>query len=148
MITIQLLLIVVAAVALRKVKKHQLVSQPFMKLVVILAMAFNLVVGKMYTVIAGGTLFTGLVMLEILLFNHNAVQNFAEEQSLKAIGSDEKKFAKEAKKSKKLSDVDSFNPAQVPGQPAVAEIKYSEIPSSVTNPEEINNKKYRRYYIQ
>lgn len=148
MISIQFLLIVVASVALHKVRKHQLVSQPFMKIIVVLAMVFNLVVGKMYTVVAGALLFTGLVFLEILLFNHNAVQNFAEEQSLKAIGSDEKKFAKEAKKSKKLSGVDSFNPAQVPGQPTVAEIKYSEIPSSVTNPEEINNKKYRRYYIQ
>ncbi|KAJ3616902.1 hypothetical protein Zmor_008961 [Zophobas morio] len=103
----------------------------------------------MVSVIGGGLLFAGLVMLEVVLMSSTAVQNFAEKTNLIAIHSDEKKFEKESRKSGKAMEYDPIVGMNPNGSiDSSAEIKYSEIPDQVTDPQSINNKKYRKYYIQ
>lgn len=130
-------------------------------------MTLYFILGKTLTVIAGGTFFVALVFLEIVLFDTDALNNYAEERNLVSIYREERKFEKEVNKEGKSTDntdseisvvqktensstLDQDEKAKTSDNSVLSneEIKYSEIPNVVEDPSSINNKKYQKYYSQ
>jgi hypothetical protein len=102
-IAASIFIVVIAVMELSRLKKSQKVSKPFVKIIIIATLALNLIFGKMATVIAGGTMFLGLILLEIVLFDTDALNNFAEERNLVSIYREEKKFEREVSKEGKVN---------------------------------------------
>jgi hypothetical protein len=162
-----LFLITMGIIELHRLKKSQKVSKPFVKILLIISMTLYFILGKTLTVIAGGTFFVALVFLEIVLFDTDALNNYAEERNLVSIYREERKFEKEVNKEGKSTDntdseisvvqktensstLDQDEKAKTSDNSVLSneEIKYSEIPNVVEDPSSINNKKYQKYYSQ
>lgn len=162
-----LFLITMGIIELHRLKKSQKVSKPFVKILLIISMTLYFILGKTLTIIAGGTFFVALVFLEIVLFDTDALNNYAEERNLVSIYREERKFEKEVNKEGKSTDntdseisvvqktensstLDQDEKAKTSDNSVLSneEIKYSEIPNVVEDPSSINNKKYQKYYSQ
>ncbi|ARU91053.1 hypothetical protein SCLARK_00296 [Spiroplasma clarkii] len=99
---IAITLIAVAISELVRLKKKQKISKPFTKLILILFPICGMLYGQVIVLIASGLLLTAWIFLEIVLFDAEAVSNYAEERNLITIYHEEKKFEKEVNKEGKL----------------------------------------------
>ncbi|AHI53362.1 hypothetical protein [Spiroplasma culicicola] len=101
-------LITVAVMELVRAKKRQKISKPFIKSLLVLVPAFGLLYGQNIILIVSGCLLVAWVLLEAVLFDSEALNNYAEERNLISIYKEERKFEKEVSKEGKLTgNVDS-----------------------------------------
>ncbi|AGR41640.1 hypothetical protein [Spiroplasma taiwanense] len=97
-------MIVISIIELLRMKKAQKISKPFIKVYIVIISVLSLLVGQVILIIGGTLLLFTFVLLEVLLFDSEALNNFAEERNLIAIYKEERKFEREVSKEGKLID--------------------------------------------
>ncbi|AOG61044.1 hypothetical protein SHELI_v1c10970 [Spiroplasma helicoides] len=103
MMAIALMLYIIAIIELVRAKKRQKISKPYIKSVLVLLPIFGLLYGQVITIILAAALIVAWLLLEGVLFDSEALNNYAEERNLIAIYKEEKKFEKEVSKEGKLT---------------------------------------------
>ncbi|AKU80287.1 hypothetical protein [Spiroplasma turonicum] len=98
LIFIALTLIIVASIELSRLRKKQKISKPFVKAYLLLLVVAFMLISQTILLIVAGSLVFGLVILEFVLFDNDALNNYAEERNLISINREEKKFEREVAK--------------------------------------------------
>ncbi|QGS52416.1 hypothetical protein [Spiroplasma tabanidicola] len=103
MIIIAVFLYVIAIVELVRAKKRQKISKPYVKAVLVLLPVLGLLYGQVITLLLSGTLILAWILLEAVLFDSEALNNYAEERNLISIYKEERKFEREVNKEGKFT---------------------------------------------
>ncbi|WP_339034064.1 hypothetical protein [Spiroplasma endosymbiont of Cantharis rufa] len=101
-IAIAIVLIVLSITELVRLRKHQKLSKPFVKIILLAIAVVILLTGQLVFFIASMLIFAAVVLLEVVLFDSVALNNYAEERNLISIYREERKFEKEVTKEGKL----------------------------------------------
>ncbi|WP_342258782.1 hypothetical protein [Spiroplasma endosymbiont of Dioctria linearis] len=101
-IAIAIVLIVLSIIELVRLRKHQKLSKPFVKITLLASAVVILLTGQLVFFIASMLIFAAVVLLEVVLFDSVALNNYAEERNLISIYREERKFEKEVTKEGKL----------------------------------------------
>ncbi len=99
---IAIVLIVLSIIELVRLRKHQKLSKPFVKITLLASAVVILLTGQLVFFIASMLIFAAVVLLEVVLFDSVALNNYAEERNLISIYREERKFEKEVTKEGKL----------------------------------------------
>ncbi|WP_339030046.1 hypothetical protein [Spiroplasma endosymbiont of Cantharis nigra] len=101
-IAIAIVLIVLSIIELVRLRKHQKLSKPFVKITLLAIAVVILLTGQLVFFVASMLIFAAVVLLEVVLFDSVALNNYAEERNLISIYREERKFEKEVTKEGKL----------------------------------------------
>ncbi|WP_338984991.1 hypothetical protein [Spiroplasma endosymbiont of Diplazon laetatorius] len=96
-------LIVISILELVRLRKHQKLSKPFVKVTMVITAIMLLLTFQMILVIVSSLILVAFVLLEAVLFDSEALNNYAEERNLISIYKEERKFEKEVSKEGKLT---------------------------------------------
>ncbi|AXK50921.1 hypothetical protein [Spiroplasma alleghenense] len=91
-------LISICIIEFVRIKKRQKISLPFIKVLIILVIIVCFIFGNLFAIVSAILLIVALVMMEIILFDVEAINNYSEERNLMIIYKEEKKFEKEVNK--------------------------------------------------
>ncbi|AHI54210.1 hypothetical protein SSABA_v1c08110 [Spiroplasma sabaudiense Ar-1343] len=97
-ITFAGILVILSIVEFVRIKRRQKISLPFVKIYMIFIIIFALIFGQLVVLPLAGCLFIALILLEIILHDVDALNNYSEERNLILIYREEKKFEKEVNK--------------------------------------------------
>ncbi|ALD66877.1 hypothetical protein [Spiroplasma cantharicola] len=101
-IAFAILLMTLSITEFVRLRKHQRLSKPFVKIVLLTICIIVLLTGQLIFFIVSMIILATLILLEIVLFDSVALNNYAEERNLISIYREEKKFEKEVTKEGKL----------------------------------------------
>ncbi|AGR42510.1 DUF3054 domain-containing protein [Spiroplasma diminutum] len=102
-IVVAIVLITLSIIELVRLRKHQKVSKPFVKVTLVITGVLLLLTGQLIFVIVASLILIAFIMLEVVLFDSEALNNYAEERNLISIYKEERKFEKEVSKEGKLT---------------------------------------------
>ncbi|WP_339020826.1 hypothetical protein [Spiroplasma endosymbiont of Atherix ibis] len=100
--SVAILLITISIIELLRLKKHQKISKPYIKVTMVILSIVLLLTGQLLLVLASILILLAFILLEAILFDSEALNNYAEERNLILIYKEEKKFEKEVSKQGKL----------------------------------------------
>ncbi|QBQ08178.1 hypothetical protein SGLAD_v1c09790 [Spiroplasma gladiatoris] len=107
MIAVALLLYTISIVELVRAKKRQKISKPYVKALIVLLPILGVLYGQVIILIFSATLILAWILLEAVLFDSEALNNYAEERNLISIYKEERKFEREvSKEGKSIGNVD------------------------------------------
>ncbi|ASP28730.1 hypothetical protein SCORR_v1c09580 [Spiroplasma corruscae] len=95
---IAITLIAISIVELVRLKKKQKISKPMVKSYLLVLLVMALLMSQTILLIMAASIFLGLLILEFVLFDSDALNNYAEERNLISINKEEKKFEREVAK--------------------------------------------------
>ncbi|QEH62367.1 hypothetical protein SCHIN_v1c11740 [Spiroplasma chinense] len=96
-------MITISVIELIRLKKRQKISRPYVKAILVVLPVLLLIYGQMVTIIAAVCLLEAWLLLEAVLFDSEALNNYAEERNLISIYKEERKFEREVNKEGKLT---------------------------------------------
>ncbi|AUB32136.1 hypothetical protein [Spiroplasma floricola] len=99
---VAILLIVISIIELVRLRKQQKISKPYIKVTMVVLSIILLLTGQLLLVLISGLILIAFILLEAILFDSEALNNYAEERNLILIYKEEKKFEKEVSKQGKL----------------------------------------------
>ncbi|AKX34670.1 hypothetical protein SLITO_v1c10590 [Spiroplasma litorale] len=98
LMVIAISLIIISIIELVRLKKKQKISKPLIKGYLLVLIVVFMLLSQAILLIVAGTLVLGLIMLEFVLFDNDALNNYAEERNLISINKEERKFEREVAK--------------------------------------------------
>ncbi|QHX37043.1 hypothetical protein [Spiroplasma sp. BIUS-1] len=146
-------LLTISIIELVRLRKHQKLSKPFVKVIMVISAIMLLLTFQTILVIVSVLVLTAFVLLEAVLFDSEALNNYAEERNLISIYKEERKFEKEVSKEGKLiGNVDLKN-QQEDFQKENDQIKINDnsaLPNSTEDQLEsiYNEGKAKKYYLK
>ncbi|WP_425379175.1 hypothetical protein [Spiroplasma endosymbiont of Polydrusus pterygomalis] len=97
-IFVALLVITLVSFQLHRVRKGQLITKPYIKIIFITLIIAALIYGKVAVLILAALMFIGLLFIESSLFDVESLQNFVEERNMIVIYHQDKKLEREVNK--------------------------------------------------
>ncbi|WP_374695807.1 hypothetical protein [Spiroplasma endosymbiont of Polydrusus formosus] len=97
-IFVALFVITLVSFQLHRVRKGQLITKPYIKIIFITLIIFSLIYGKVAVLILAALMFIGLLFIESSLFDVESLQNFVEERNMIVIYYQNKKLEREVNK--------------------------------------------------
>ncbi|WP_338955450.1 hypothetical protein [Spiroplasma endosymbiont of Polydrusus cervinus] len=97
-IFVALFIIILVSFQLHRVRKGQLITKPYIKMIFITLIIAALIYGKVAVLILAALMFIGLLFIELSLFDVESLQNFVEERNMIVIYNQDKKLEKEVNK--------------------------------------------------
>lgn len=102
-IGIAVLLFIISIAQLTRIRKGQKIQKPFVKVLLLIIIVYSLLMGTLILVVFAAILLIAFMFIEILLFDTEALNNYAEERNLISIYKEEKKFVRQLKKQGKYN---------------------------------------------
>ncbi|AUM63017.1 hypothetical protein [Spiroplasma monobiae] len=96
-------MLTISIMELVRLRKHQKLSKPFIKVIMVVSAIMLLLTFQLIMVIVSALILVAFILLEAILFDSEALNNYAEERNLISIYKEERKFEKEVSKEGKLT---------------------------------------------
>ncbi|WP_338969667.1 hypothetical protein [Spiroplasma endosymbiont of Labia minor] len=102
LLVFSVIVIILAIIEFSRLRKRQKISKPLVKLILVAIIVASLIYGLGEVLILAIFCLIALVLLEVILFDTEALNNYAEERNLITIYREERKFEREISKEGKV----------------------------------------------